>query len=102
MYAVLVLHVLEADGVPIDRHKVKSTSRVFRNDPVQTAPLLEFFETTLDHRSKPQEILGFQLCHLMANYSRIHLPECIHKVLMTEFMLELSTSRAGESPCGHD
>ena len=92
------LHLLKVDGVPIDRHKVKSTSRVFGNGPVQTAPLLEFFETTLDHRSKPQEILGFQLGHLMANYSRIHLPECVHKVLMTEFMLELSTSRAGESP----
>ena len=101
-YAILGLHVLEADEVPNDRHKVKSTSRVFGNGPVQTAPLLEFFLMTLDHRSKPQEILGFQLGHLMANYSRIHLPECVHKVLMTEFMLDLSTSRAGESPCGHD
>ena len=82
-------------------HKVKSTSQIFRNGPVQMAPLLEFFETTLDHRSKPQEILGFQLGHLIANYSRIHLPECFYKVLMTEFMLELSTSRAGESPCEH-
>ena len=98
----MTVGLLETDGVPIDRHKVKSTSRVFGNGPVQTAPLLEFFETTLDHRSKPQEILGFQLGHLMANYSRIHLPECVHKVLMTEFMLELSTSRAGECPCGHD
>ena len=96
-YAILGLH-----EVPNNRHKVKSTSRVFGNGPVQTAPLLEFFEMTLDHRSKPQEILGFQLGHLMANYSRIHLPECVHKVLMTEFMLELSTSRAGESLCGHD
>ena len=34
--------------------------------------------------------------------SRIHLPENVHKVPMTEFMLELSTSQAGESPCGHD
>ena len=102
-YAILLgLHVLEADEVPNDRHKVKSTSGVFGNGPVQTAPLLEFFLMTLDHRSKPQEILGFQLGHLMANYSRIHLPECVHMVLMTEFMLELSTSRAGESPCGHD
>ena len=96
------LRVLEADEVSNDRHKVKSTSRVFGNGPVQTAPLLEFFEMTLDHRSKPQEILGFQLGHLMATYSRIHLPECVHKVLMTEFMLKLSTSRAGESPSGHD
>ena len=126
-YAILC--VSKVDGVPIDQHKVKSTSRVFGNGPVQTAPLLESFETTLDHRSKPQEILGFQLLvlhhprltdspfdlvlafqeilgfqlgHLMANYSRIHLPKCVHKVLMTEFMLELSNSRAGESPCGHD
>ena len=46
-----ILHVLKADGVPIERHKVKSTFRVFGNGPVQTAPLLELFETTLDHRS---------------------------------------------------
>ena len=38
-----ILHVLEADGVPIERHKVKSTSQVFGNGPVKTAPLLEFF-----------------------------------------------------------
>ena len=101
-YAILGLHVLEADGVPIDRQEVKSTSWVFGNGPVQTSPLLEFFEMTLDYCSKPQEILGFQLGHLMANYSRIHLPECVHKVLMTVFMLEFSTSQAGESPCGHD
>ena len=42
-YVILGLHVLEADEVPNNRHKVKSTSRVFGNGPVQMAPLLEFF-----------------------------------------------------------
>ena len=42
-----------------DQHKVKSTSRVFGNGPVQTAPLLEFFETTLDHCSNPKKSWGF-------------------------------------------
>ena len=95
-------HVLEADGVPIDRHKVISTSRVFGNGPVQTAPLLEFFETTLDHRSKTPRNLGVSTLSFDGQLLENSSPECVHKVLMTEFMLELSTSRAYESLCGQD
>ena len=57
-YAILGLHVMEVDEVPNDRHKVKSTSRVFGNGPVQTAPLLKFFWNDLGSSFKTPRNLG--------------------------------------------